>query len=158
MGGVHVVGIADCAASANADELLATYALGSCVAVVMHDPVAVVGGLLHFLLPECSIVTVRGRENPFVYADTGVPELVKRCLHLGADRRRLIVHAAGGANLVDDRGVFDIGRKNQAGLREAVRKAGLKIRCESIGGHVWRFVSLNIGTGKVSVKEESPIQ
>src|SRR5438132_4599440 len=28
--------------------------LGSCVAVIIHDPVAMVGGLLHFMLPESS--------------------------------------------------------------------------------------------------------
>ena len=50
-----VVGVGDCRVSNDAESLLVTYALGSCIAVTVHDPVAAVGGLLHFMLPESSL-------------------------------------------------------------------------------------------------------
>jgi chemotaxis protein CheD len=146
------VGVADCAISKDPDETLATYALGSCVAIVMHDPVAKVGGMLHLLLPECSLDSVRGRANPFVYADTGIPELLDRILHLGAQTRRVMVRAAGGASVLNDNGFFDIGRRNHVSVRKALWKAGLLIYAECIGGEVSRSVRLDIGTGNVWVK------
>ena len=47
-----VVGVADCHVTSDPANVLVTYALGSCIAVAIYDPVARVGGLLHFMLPE----------------------------------------------------------------------------------------------------------
>jgi chemotaxis protein CheD len=41
----RVVGLADMKISADRAEELITYALGSCLGVAIHDPVAGVGGL-----------------------------------------------------------------------------------------------------------------
>ena len=57
MTGAHVVGVGDCCVSGDPDAVLVTYALGSCIAVVIHDPVSKVGGLLHYMLPESSLST-----------------------------------------------------------------------------------------------------
>ncbi|MGZ3387730.1 MAG: chemotaxis protein CheD, partial [Isosphaeraceae bacterium] len=47
-----VVGISDLKVSNNPADSMITYALGSCIAVAVYDPVAKVGGLLHFMLPD----------------------------------------------------------------------------------------------------------
>ena len=49
---IVVVGVADCQVTNDVSNVLITYALGSCIAVSIYDPVARVGGLLHFMLPE----------------------------------------------------------------------------------------------------------
>jgi chemotaxis protein CheD len=139
--------------SADASDLLTTYALGSCIAVTMYDPVVKIGGMLHFLLPDESEESSRGRDNPYVYADTGVARLIEGCLRLGASKRRLRVHAAGGANVLRDAGFFDIGRRNHLSLRKVLWKAGLLLQAEAVGGDNWRTVRLAIGTGQVWVKE-----
>ncbi len=46
-----VVGVGD-VNFATGDGGLATYALGSCLGVAVHDPVAGVAGLLHVMLPS----------------------------------------------------------------------------------------------------------
>src|ERR1035438_6469681 len=50
-----VVGMADCRISDAPGEVLATYALGSCIGLMVHDPIRSIGGLLHFMLPDSSI-------------------------------------------------------------------------------------------------------
>ena len=50
----HVVGIAQMKVSADPGDELVAYALGSCLGVAVHDPVARVGGLLHAMLPLSS--------------------------------------------------------------------------------------------------------
>lgn len=70
-----VVGVADCQVSKDTESTLITYALGSCIAIAIHDAVAGVGGLLHFMLPESSIDRTKAAHNPYMFADTGIPML-----------------------------------------------------------------------------------
>jgi chemotaxis protein CheD len=152
---VRVIGVGECIASANPAESLATYALGSCIAVAICDRAAQVGGLLHFLLPDASYEPARRRDNSYLCADTGVPELLKLCIQLGARKSRLSVCAAGGASILDDGSFFNVGRKNQIGLERALAKAGLKLHACAIGGHLSRAMRLEIGSGRFWVRKEN---
>ena len=147
------VGIGDCRVSNAAETVLATYALGSCIAVVIYDPVAAVGGLLHFMLPESALNPVKAAQNPFMFADTGVPLLFRGACELGAEKRRLVVRVAGGAQVMDDGGVFNIGKRNHQALRKILWKAGVMIHAEEVGGTQSRTVRLEVGTGRFWVRE-----
>ena len=81
-----VVGMADCQISRPPDQVLVTYALGSCIAVAMHDPVARVGGMLHFMLPESSISTGQGRRESVHVRRYGHPAAVPPRLRMRAPR------------------------------------------------------------------------
>ena len=93
----QTVKIADLIISANRDDVLITYALGSCLGITVYDPTTHVGGLLHLMLPDSSIDSVKAAQNPYMFADTGVPELFLQCYKAGAQRDHVIVTAAGGA-------------------------------------------------------------
>jgi chemotaxis protein CheD len=149
--------VAECAASADPQESIATFSLGSCIAVSLYDPVVKVGGLLHFLLPDHVSRNVRSRNNPSLCAETGVPDLLHRCILLGANKSRLVVRAAGGASVLNDGGFFNVGQKNYVGLQNALAKAGLSIHAEAVGGQISRTVRLDIGTGKYWVREGSNV-
>jgi chemotaxis protein CheD len=148
-----IVGIGECRISTDASGRLITYALGSCIAVVAWDPVLKIGGLLHFLLPDSALSTVRGSANPGLFADTGIPLLLKNCLNAGAARERLVVRAAGGAKVLDAGGQFDVGKRNHASMRKALWKAGMFLHGEATGGTDSRTVSLDVGTGTMLVRE-----
>src|ERR1039458_5740670 len=134
MASLLTVGVGDCKVSSAAGSVLATYALGSCIAVAIHDPVAAVGGLLHFMLPESSLNPDKASQNPFMFADTGIPLLFHAVYKLGAEKRRLVVRALGGAQVMDEQGVFNIGRRNHMALRKILWKAGVIIHGEEVGG------------------------
>lgn len=142
-----IVGIADCQVSNDPACALVTYALGSCIAVAIWDPVARVGGLLHYMLPDSGIDGAKSRERPYMFADTGVPLLFRRAYELGAEKRRMLVRVAGGAQVMDDNGVFDIGRRNYLALRRILWQAGVLIHAEDVGGTVSRSVRLEVPTG-----------
>jgi chemotaxis protein CheD len=148
-----VVGIGDCQLSKDPDSVIVTYALGSCIAVVIHDPVAQVGGLLHFMLPEASLDPAKAEKNPFVFADTGIPILFRNAYQLGADKRRLAVTVVGGAQMMDLEGTFNIGKRNCLAMRKILWKAGVLVQSEHLGGSVSRTVRLEVGTGKVLLQE-----
>jgi chemotaxis protein CheD len=147
-----VVGVGDCHVSNDPESVLVTYALGSCIAVIIHDPVARVGGLLHFMLPESCMDHAKGQQRPFMFADTGIPLLFHGAYELGAEKRRLIVTAAGGAQMMDQQGVFNIGKRNYLSMRKIFWKAGVLIHAEDVGGLASRTVRLEVGSGRVLLR------
>jgi chemotaxis protein CheD len=150
-----VVGIGDCQASNNPGDTLVTYALGSCIGLALFDPQAYVGALLHVLLPEASMDAGKAARNPCTFADTGVAAVLERCRKLGAATSRLHVWLAGGSAVMDGRGVFNIGKRNQLAIRKALWKAGLMIRAEDVGGSGSRTVRLELATGKFWIRTAS---
>jgi chemotaxis protein CheD len=147
-----VVGVGDCRVSKDSDSVLVTYALGSCIAVMVHDALAGVGGMLHFMLPECGPANGQTEHNPYMFADTGVPLLFRNALQMGADKRRLVVTVAGGAQMVDPQGAFNIGKRNYMALRKILWKAGVLVKAEEVGGTASRTVRLEVDSGRVVLR------
>ena len=147
-----VVGISDLKVSKNIDDVLVTYALGSCVGVSVYDPVVKVGGLLHFMLPESSLDIRKAGENPAMFADTGIPLLFKTCYELGAKKKRMVVKVAGGASILDDANFFRIGQKNITAMKKLFWKNNVFIEGEDTGSNCNRTFSIHISTGKVFVR------
>ncbi len=145
------VGVGDCQVSNVSGVSLVTYALGSCIALAIHDPVASVAGLLHFMLPDSTLNPGRASQNPYVFADSGIPMLFRSAYQLGADKRRIIVKAIGGAQVLDDNGVFNIGKRNYLALRKILWKAGVMIHGEEVGGNESRTVRLEMPGGRVYI-------
>ena len=148
-----VVGVGDCKVSNDREGVLVTYALGSCLAVMIHDPLARVGGLLHFMLPESGLNRAKAQQNPFMFADTGIPLLFQTAYQLGAEKHRLIVSVAGGAQMLDEQGVFNIGKRNYLAMRKIFWKAGVMMRAENVGGLASRTVRMEVASGRVLVRE-----
>jgi chemotaxis protein CheD len=148
-----VVGIADCRIGKVPGQVLATYALGSCIGLTVHDPGSGVGGLLHFMLPDSTIDSARGRTNPYMFADTGIPLLLAAVCEQGASKRRLVVQAIGAAQMMDPKNIFEIGKRNYQAMRRILWKAGILLQGEAIGGMKSRTVRLEIGSGRVWLHE-----
>lgn len=148
-----VVGVGDCAACSDADSFLITYALGSCIAVAIYDPLPRVGGLLHYMLPDSSLDAAKARERPFMFADTGIPILFERAYGLGACKSRLQVSVIGGAQLISGADRFNIGKRNHLALRKIFWKAGILVRHEDVGGTTSRTVRLELQDGRVMLRK-----
>jgi chemotaxis protein CheD len=144
-----VVGVGDGGVSQDPDVLIVTYALGSCVAVMLHDPVAKVSGMVHFMLPESSMASDKPNARPWMFADTGISCLLRATLDQGANKQRLVVFAAGGAQVMNDNSMFNIGKRNCLALRKALWKFGLVPHAEETGGTVARTVRMEVSTGRV---------
>lgn len=147
-----IVGVADMAVSKHPEEDLITYSLGSCIAVVIHDPTVMVGGMLHYMLPESNIDSEKAKRLPAMFADTGIPLLFKQSYQFGATKKNLVVRVVGGAQIMDENGVFNIGKRNYLALRKIFWKNNVMVAAEHVGGNVNRTVRLEMGTGRVILK------
>ena len=87
-----------------------------------------------------------------MFADLGVPLLFMKAYELGAKKERLVVCAAGGAEILDDEGHFKIGTRNRTMLRKLFWKNNVLISAEDTGGTHSRTLSLRLSDGLVSVK------
>lgn len=147
------VGIAEMAVSDEPQATIVTHALGSCIAVVLWDPTLRVGALLHYLLPSSK--GARPGERPdTAFADTGVPLLFEAMYKKGCRKENIDVFVVGGASMgpkpVAD--VFDIGARNVTALRKMLFRNSVMIKAEEVGGSISRTVTIQIGTGCVSVR------
>ena len=136
------------------DDEIITFALGSCLGITLYDPVARVGGMVHVMLPSSSVDPTKASTNPCMFVDTGVKALFLASYKAGAQKGRLEVIAAGGACTTgpeqDD--YFQIGKRNITVLRNLLWKNGVLLKNSNLGGNDARTMSLQVGTGLVTVR------
>jgi len=142
------VGVSDMTVSKTRGDIIVTHALGSCIGLVIHDAVACVGGLLHYMLPLSKIDEGKKDINPFMFGDTGIPALFQEAYKLGAKKENISVAMAGGADILENCNYFNIGSRNIAIARKMFWKNGIMITAENTGGSHPRTMYLEIGSGK----------
>ncbi len=148
----QVVDIADFQVAADPRATLVTYSLGSCIGVAIWDSKVRVGGMLHYMLPESSLSPDKAKARPAMFADTGIPAVFRATYELGATKQNIIVKVAGGSQLLDDNGTFNIGKRNYIMLRKLFWKNGVMIEAEDVGGSLSRTVRLDVATGRFTIK------
>ncbi len=147
-----VVGVGDMAVSNNANVTISTYALGSCVGVVAIDSAVQVGGMLHIMLPDSTLTPEKAARQPSMFADTGMRAFLKALYGLKADRRRLRLFLAGGANVLSGSDFFKIGERNIVAVRAFIQRERLSVISEELGGLNNRTLHFKIKEGTVEMK------
>lgn len=147
-----VIGIGELAVSDAANAVMVTHALGCCIAVCVYDPVALVAGMLHFLLPDSRVNPLRAKQQPATFADLGVPMLFQACYEAGAVKSRCVVKLVGGADISGQGGgTLDVGRRNQLAAKNLLWRNGVMITAERVGGSDPRNVLLAVADGTLRI-------
>jgi chemotaxis protein CheD len=147
-----IVGVGDMKVSSDPESVLVTYSLGSCIGLAIYDPVVKVGGLLHYMLPESSLDRQKATKNPCMFGDTGIPLLFKESYKFGAKKNRVKIIVVGGSQILDQKGLFNIGKRNHTLVRKMLWKNNAMIDFEDVGGSVNRTLKLAIKTGQAWLK------
>jgi len=148
----RVVQVAEWAAE-RGDAIIVTLGLGSCVAIMLHDPRACAGAMAHILLPSRSLA--RDTTNLAKFPETAVPLLVEQLTRLGAEPRRLVAKLAGGASMFAQLmtpGTIQMGERNIVAARDALRRAGIPVTREAVGGEAGRSVRFHVADGRVEIR------
>jgi chemotaxis protein CheD len=135
-----------------APAVLETVGVGSCLAVVIFDPVAQIGGMTHAILPSKTDNIPAAVKLRYVHES--VEELIFALEEAGARRDRLVAKLIGGAHMFAIFGDAEhgIGAKNVDQGREVLRRAGIPIVAEETGGTVGRNVRFDLASGICSVE------
>ncbi|PCI05655.1 MAG: chemotaxis protein CheD [Hyphomicrobiales bacterium] len=128
-------------------DLVISTLLGSCVAACVHDPVAGVGGMNHFLLPgeDTSKYGESGRYGAFL-----MEALLNGVYAIGASRDRLQIKLFGGGSITNSS--IDPGKLNIEFALRFARDEGLNVVSSSLGGTQGRRIEFNAVTGNVRQK------
>ena len=148
----HIVGVADMKTSNDPKDTIVTYSLGSCIGVVIYDPQVKAGGILHYMLPDSTIDKKKAQAKPFMFADTGIPRLFKQTYTLGGKKQRMKIFIAGGAEILDQKGFFNIGKRNYTALKKLFFRNNVIANRQEVGGNVNRTIRLEIATGDIYIK------
>ena len=146
-----VIGVGDMGVSNDPGATLSTYALGSCIGVIVYDPGAKCGGILHLMLPDSAVSPPKALAQPAMFAATGLPLFFQALLGLHAERARLHLCLAGGASIIAGHDPFKIGERNTRATMAFIEQNQLKVLECDTGGSVSRTVHLELATGTVSL-------
>mgnify|MGYP005809735633 CR=1 FL=1 len=145
------VGIADMKMT-QGDGILVTYALGSCIGICLYDPAVKLAALVHIMLP---INMEAGRKSPMKYADTGIRETLNQMVGRGARKTRIVAKIAGGARMFDVSGggsLGTIGQRNIDSVHLVLKREGIRLLREDVGGTVARTLLFDADTGNGIVR------
>ncbi|WP_300268191.1 chemotaxis protein CheD [uncultured Flavonifractor sp.] len=146
-----VVGIADMK-MARQDGMLITYALGSCIGICLYDPLIRLAALVHIMLP---LNMETGRTSPLKYADTGICETLRQMEARGGARARITAKIAGGARMFEVAGngnLGNIGQRNIESTHLVLRREGIQLLREDVGGTVARTLLFDAATGQACIR------
>ncbi len=134
------VGMADLKVC-RAPDGLTTLGLGSCVGVAVRDAARGIGGLAHIMLPDST--AVRDNSNIPKFADTGIDELIRQMVAMGATRSRLEAKIAGGAQMFafsQRSATVQVGARNVEAVKKKLGELRIPILAEDTGQNFGRTV------------------
>lgn len=146
------VGIGEMLASNQKNATLTTFSLGSCVGVVVYDPVVKAGGILHAMLPDSNMNPEKAVLRPHMFVDTGLPSLFHAVYGLGGVKSRLVVKLAGGARVVSGESFFRIGDRNVRATIDMLERNQVSLSAQDTGGEDVRTLRLDLASGHLTLE------
>lgn len=146
------VGMADLNIAKSPDKLM-TLGLGSCIGIVLYDPVVKVGGMAHIMLPDST--QIKNNSNLAKFADTAIDLLIKKMTGIGANKARLVAKIAGGAQMFDFKQTSDVmrvGYRNDIATRKLLEDLGIPLVADDTGENYGRTIELDTETGVLMIK------
>ncbi len=127
---------------------IARSVLGSCIGLVIHDPVRKAEALAHIVLPQSNGPT----DTPGKFVDTAVAHILDRMQAEGTKARSLVAKMIGGSNMFTSKGPFKVGQQNIAAVQQALRERGIRLVAEHVGGKSGRRVTFRPANGSVEIE------
>ncbi len=147
------VGVGEIGVSDRPHEVVKTYALGSCVALVFVAPKISAVGLAHIALPDSGTSGEKSRTLPEGYfADLAIPRLIEQFKIFGVRKNsEVVVKMAGGAKIMDPNGRFNIGKRNVLAVKKILWKYKLGAIAEDVGKNFSRTVAVYTDSSQIVI-------
>jgi len=146
----HVIGIGAYAISGSPDDVIKTFALGTCVGLVYYSMRKRAMAMAHIQLPVCRVLS--GGDKPSRFADIA-PEFMLKEMQAkhGVTAREVLISLYGGVDSKVGGDMFRIGEKNLEEVKKALKNLGLIYNEVDTGGNDSRTLVAHTATGVVEV-------
>jgi chemotaxis protein CheD len=134
-------------------DVITTLGLGSCVGIVLYDPVKKIAGMVHVMLPDSTKII--NNLNKYKFADTGIDKLIIDMIKIGAAQRNLVAKIAGGAQMFsfsNNLEMMRIGERNVEATKDKLEKLGIPLLAEDTGANYGRTIEFYPDTGMLRIK------
>lgn len=133
------------------EDYLKTFALGSCIGIVLLDPSTRTIGMAHAALPDSSVSPEKAASKPGYFVDTGIDLLLSEMSTIGCPRsgQGMVCKLVGGAAVLGHSDLFNVGQRNVETARKICQEKGIKIVSEDTGKHLSRTAEVNVGSAKL---------
>jgi chemotaxis protein CheD len=130
------------------DEVMLVTLLGSCVSACIRDPLAGVGGMNHFMLPDSGI----GEGGSARYGAYAMEMLINDLLKRGATRNRLEAKVFGGGAVLASLASSNVGERNADFVLDYLAAENLPVLAQDLGDTCPRRVHYFPRSGRVMLK------
>jgi chemotaxis protein CheD len=146
----HIVGIGEFAISTKKEDVIKTFALSTCVGIVIYDVEKKILAMAHVLLPKA----INGNEEDKMakYADTGIYNLFREMkIKHNCNERHFKITLFGG---IDSKAgdIFKVGEKNIAVIKNILDKKNIKYDSTNTGGRLSRTIVAYASSGEIDLK------
>lgn len=151
-----IVGIGEYAVSSSADDIIRTYALGSCVAVVVYSPLRKLLGMVHIALPDSSI----DKDNksiflPGYFADIAIPMIFNRVFGGYPSMNTIYkVSLYGGAYSKNSEDIFNVGIRNIRKIKDILIVNNIRFDSLNTGGFYSRTIEAYASNGNIIISKQ----
>jgi chemotaxis protein CheD len=128
--------------------------LGTCVAVCLHDRRLKIGGMNHFLYPKTKFFGPSTSQ----YADVSITALINMLRKQGSRLEDLEAQIFGGGEAPGAFSSDKIGYRNVQMARRILKKNGIRVVSEDVGGLKGRRLIFHTGTNEALVMKTHRIR
>ncbi|UEP34948.1 chemoreceptor glutamine deamidase CheD [Burkholderia ambifaria] len=135
------------------EDMVLMTVLGSCVAACLHDPLAGIGGMNHFMLPDDGADAGAAASDSMRYGAYAMEVLINELIKAGGRRERFEAKVFGGAAVLAGMTTINIGDRNADFVRRYLALERIRITAEDLQGVHPRKVAFMPRTGRAMVKK-----
>lgn len=152
---VKIIGLGDYAVSGDPEDSIKTFALASCVGLVVYNPRDRVLGMAHIVLPDQKDAEDLQKKEGF-FASTAVPLLFNKIYGRFPDEATPCrVSLFGGCLSRNKSDMFNVGERNVAKIEEILREKQIKYSKKDTGGYCSRTIEAYVKDGSVWVRTQN---
>jgi chemotaxis protein CheD len=133
------------------DPMIVYTVLGSCISACIRDPVAGVGGMNHFMLPEPKEKAHDSWGESTRYGSYAMESLINEILKRGGLKSRLEIKLFGAGKIYE--GKIDVGARNAEWVLSFLKTEGLASAKTDLGDVFPRKVYYFTDSGRVLMKK-----
>ncbi len=136
-------------------SLLESISLGSCVGIVLYDPLSKISGMAHTMLPNSALSSLATTSTPAKFVDKAISIMLEEMKKCGAGRGQLVAKIAGGAYMFQSAmpdPAMNIGARNVEAAKLILTQEKIPLLAEDTGKNYGRTMQFNSETGMMIVK------